>query len=234
MLTWEQSYDAFERAQPRLAVVPIGALEQHSTHLPIGTDFILVQEVARRVAEQLEAWLLPALPYSNSQEHHEFHGTVWLRPTTLAAVVEDLVLSLRHQGIRYVVLLSGHGGNWILKPTVRQLNLTYPDVKVLFSSAAAVPAGAGPVEEMHAGASETSRLLAIAPHLVKDHRTDYVPAEGREFIDYVGMRAVTPSGVWGRPTRATREDGERLLAESVQRTVAYVRATIERLEAMRR
>lgn len=232
MLTWEQTFREIEAAQPEIALLPIGAVEQHSYHLPVGTDFLLAREIGRRVAERLGAWLLPTLPYSNSHEHGEFHGTLWLRPATLAAVVEDLVLSLRHQGVRRIVLINGHGGNWILKPTVREINLNYRDIKVIFSSAGELTAGTGTQEELHAGASETSLMLAIAPDLVKNERADYVPSEGREFIDYAGMRKVTPTGVWGRATRASREEGERLLAGAVERIVAYVQATFQRLEEM--
>jgi creatinine amidohydrolase len=232
MLTWKATSPEIEEAKPAIAVLPIGAIEQHSIHLPVGTDFLLAQELGHRVAERLDAWLLPALPYSNSQEHSDFQGTPWLRPATLAAVIEDLVLSLRHQGVKRIVIVNAHGGNWILKPTVRELNLSYPDLKVIFSSAGALAAGTGAQEELHAGAGETSLVLAVDPGLVKDERADYVPSEGREFIDYVGMRKVTPTGVWGRATRATKQDGERMLAESVERIVAYVRETFQRLDEM--
>jgi creatinine amidohydrolase len=230
MLTWEQTFQEIEQGKPEIAILPIGAIEQHSFHLPIGTDWLLAQEVARRVAERLGAWLLPALPYSNSREHSGFAGTLWLRPATLVSVIEDLVLSLRHQGVRRIVILNAHGGNWILKPTVRELNLSYPDLKVIFSSAGALAGGVGTQEDLHAGEGETSSMLALYPDLVKAKRSDYVPSEGREFLDYVGVRKVTPTGVWGRASRATREQGERQLAEAVERIVAYVQATFKRLE----
>lgn len=230
MLTWEHTFREIEEGKPEIAILPIGAIEQHSIHLPVGTDWLLAQEVGRRVAERLGAWLLPALPYSNSREHQGFHGTLWLRPATLVAVVEDLVLSLRHQGVRRIVLLNTHGGNWILKPTVRELNLSHPDMRVIVSGAGALAGGTGPEEDLHAGAGETSAMLAVHPDLVKEDRPDYVPSEGREYLDYVGMRGVTPTGVWGRASRATKEEGERRLAEGVERIVAYVRATFQRLE----
>lgn len=140
------------------------------------------------------------------------------------------MLSLRHQGVRKIVLLNTHGGNWILKPTVRELNLSYPDVKVIFSGPGALAGGTGATEELHAGAGETSSMLALHPHLVRSERPDHVPAEGREFLDYVGMRGMSPTGAWGRATRATREEGERQWAEAVERIVAYVQATFRRLE----
>jgi creatinine amidohydrolase/Fe(II)-dependent formamide hydrolase-like protein len=115
---------------------------------------------------------------------------------------------------------------------VRELNLNYPDVKVIFSSAGTLASGTGAVEDMHAGASETSRMLAVAPNLVKDERPDWVPSEGREFLDYVGMRKVSPTGVWGRASLANLEEGERMLEESVERIVAYVQETFRRLEEM--
>ncbi len=233
MVTWENTFKEIEDARPDVVVLPIGALEQHSLHMPMGTDFILAQESARRIAERLpSAYLLPALPFSNSQEHQDFAGTVWIRPATLAAVLEDICLALRHQGIRKVVVVNGHGGNWILKPAVREINLNHRDMKVIFASAGALASGTGQQEELHAGESECSRLLAVAPHLVKEERVDFIPKEGREFLDYVGVRKVSPTGVWGRATRATREKGEKALEEGVARMVAYITETFRRLEEM--
>lgn len=233
MLTWENTFREIEAARPDVAVLPVGALEQHSIHMPMGTDFILAGEVARRVAARLpNAYLLPAMPFANSQEHQDFAGTVWIRPSTLAAVVQDICMALRHHGIKKIVVVNGHGGNWILKPAVREVNLNHRDMKVIFAGAGALASGVGTEEELHAGESECSRLLAVAPHLVKDERADCVPEEGREFLDYVGVRKVSPNGVWGRATRATKEKGEKTLAEGVERMVAYISATFRRLEEM--
>jgi len=235
MVTWENTFKEIEDARPDVAVLPIGALEQHSLHMPMGTDFLLAGEVARRVAERLpNAYLLPALPFGNSQEHQDFAGTVWIRPATLAAVVEDICMALRHHGIKKVVVVNGHGGNWILKPAVREVNLNHRDMRVIFAVAGALAGGTGAQEELHAGESECSRLLAVAPHLVKEERADFVPAEGREFLDYVGVRKVSPTGVWGRATRATREKGEKMLEEGVGRMVQYITETFRRLEEMER
>jgi len=108
-----------------LAIVPVGAIEQHSQHLPLGTDWLVAQAVARRVAELLASernvYLIPALPYSLSQCHGPMAGTLGLRPETVASVVRDVVFSLYRQGIRHVVILNAHGGNFVLDDEIREL-----------------------------------------------------------------------------------------------------------------
>lgn len=73
-------------AGPRIAVVGIGATEQHGRHLPVGTDFLIAREVSRAVAAELDAWVLPPIPVSLSECHGPMEGTVWLKPATLAAL----------------------------------------------------------------------------------------------------------------------------------------------------
>ena len=71
-------------ARPSLAVLPIGSIEQHSRHLPLGTDWIAATALAHRVGAELGALVLPALPVSMGRCHKPMAGTVWLRPMTLA------------------------------------------------------------------------------------------------------------------------------------------------------
>ncbi|MDH4178971.1 MAG: creatininase family protein, partial [Armatimonadota bacterium] len=92
MVNSENTFHEIEQAHPEIALLPIGAIEQHSYHLPLATDFLVAQALGHLVAEQLDnCYLLPALPFSCSREHCDFFGTVWLRPATLAAVIEALV-----------------------------------------------------------------------------------------------------------------------------------------------
>ncbi|MGQ9630063.1 MAG: creatininase family protein [bacterium] len=233
MLTVFNTFKEIEDSGADLAILPIGSIEQHSLHLPLGTDWIIAQEMGMKLAERLDAYLLPALPYGNSQEHMGFMGTITLRPSTLAAVVEDIVLSLRHHGIKKVVILSAHGGNWILKPTIRDLNYRYPDITVIWND------GALPGEEekiprdIHAGRDETSIILAIDPELVREEGVDFTPDVGQEYLDYVGIEANSPKGVWGEPTLASKELGEKNMKEAVERQVEYIRATLAKVEELR-
>ncbi len=126
MFTALNTTTELKQRRPRLAILPIGATEQHSHHLPLATDTLVVEAVARRVAQKLNAYCLPALPFSISHMHRGCPGTVWLRNSTLAAVAHDLAVSLLHEGFSQFVLFNGHGGNFILMPIVQDLNLEFP------------------------------------------------------------------------------------------------------------
>jgi len=118
-------------ARPSLAVLPIGSIEQHSRHLPLGTDWIAATALAHRVGAELGALVLPALPVSMGRCHKPMAGTVWLRPMTLADAVTDLVRSLAASGIRHVLIVNGHGGNFTLEVAARELNMGSPELTVL-------------------------------------------------------------------------------------------------------
>jgi creatinine amidohydrolase len=239
MVNWENTFHEVEQHKPEIALLPIGAIEQHSYHLPLATDFLAAQALGERVAQQLDnCYLLPALPFSCSREHCDFFGTVWLRPATLAAVVEDLVGALHHHGITKVVLLIAHGGNWIIKPTLREIDLDRKGVHVIFTTPDAFTVEQGEFDELHAGRSETSLIMHLRPELVKmdQVKPDFAPSQGREFFDYTGIRAVSPNGLWGAPSKASPEQGEQTLQQAAQRAVEYIKRTfaeIDRLEAER-
>src|SRR5215218_6791737 len=101
----------FAAANPTMALLPLGATEQHGAHLPCGTDTFQVDYLADEIARHLPIWRLPTIPITVSHMHRGSPGTVWVTNQTLMAVVRDVVLSLRVQGITRVVLLNGHGGN---------------------------------------------------------------------------------------------------------------------------
>ena len=201
---------AIAAARPSIAVLPIGSIEQHSRHLPLGTDWIAATALAHRVASELDAYLLPALPVSMGRCHKPMAGTVWLRPMTLAAAVMDIVRSLAATGIHQVVIVNGHGGNFTLEVAARELNLAHPELTVLLPPMSLRSSGPPIFEtagmEVHAGESETSVMMAIDATLVGDDRVDYIPSVGREFLDYAFVGAISPKGsgasrAWPRARR---------------------------------
>ncbi|MGC9317533.1 MAG: creatininase family protein [Armatimonadota bacterium] len=225
--TWKEIADE----QPEIAILPVGSLEQHGHHLPIATDWLRADDMGRRIAERLgDCYLLPAIAYANSQEHMDLPGTITLRPSTLALVIEDIVLSLRHHGIRKIVILSCHGGNWILKPTIRDLNFRYDDLRIIHADGPLLSERERMPRETHAGAGETGQMLALRPELVKGRSPDFSPDVGQEWNDYVGYGTSTETGTWGRPSQADPEASEESMESAVEHRVAYIRETFGRLD----
>ena len=223
-------------ARPAIAVWGIGAIEQHSAHLPLATDWIWAAEVSRRVAEELDALLLPALPFSMSQCHGPVPGTVWLRPETLAAALRDVVASLRAQGIHKLVIINGHGGNPVLEPAVEELNRTCPGIKIMlpeFYGGAEVSAVFDHADvDVHAGEMETSFMLALRPDLVGPDRPDCVPAEGRGFFDLAFLPQWTAEGVLGVPSAGSPAKGHRALRICAQKIAREARETFALWDAL--
>ncbi len=221
--------DELGKARPALALLGIGAIEQHGRHLPVGTDWMIICELSRRVAKELDAWLLPAIPISMSECHGSFAGTVWLKPATLAAVLLDIAASLHVQGIYKLLVLNGHGGNFILESAIQAIHNQFPDLLV------AMPPDVwpavdeqGPIfeasgDDIHAGEIETSLQLYLNHGLVKSDRADFVPPVGREFLDYVTMDRISPEGVWGTPSKGAADKGTRLFTAQVQAITAFAR-----------
>ena len=124
----EQTHDFVRSQQWQAAVLPFGATEPHNLHMPYGTDNFQVEELGELACQR--AWdagarvaLLPTMPYGVNTNHLKIPGALAcsVTPTTLLALLTDLVDSLERQGVRKLVLLNGHGGNE-LKPLTRELH----------------------------------------------------------------------------------------------------------------
>jgi creatinine amidohydrolase len=100
-------------APTSLAILPVGAIEQHGYHLPLYTDYSIVQQISHLVSQNLQgisSFVCPAIPYGNS--HHHFpYPTLSLTSETLIMVLKDLVSSLAITGFKHVFILNSHGGN---------------------------------------------------------------------------------------------------------------------------
>ena len=230
MVTVDNTWQEVADSGADIVIIPIGAVEQHGPHLPLGTDWFAADRMAKAIGEQLNAYVLPALAISNSQEHLDFPGSVSLRPQTLALVLEDIILSLAHQGFSKFVVVNAHGGNWVVKPTIRDINFRHPELVVIMSNGTMPGDRAAIPPEIHAGAGETGAMLASRPELVKDGAEDFTPSHGREYLDYVGMKKISPTGVWGMPSEA---DAGADRSGSVDRSVDYINATFAEIEKLR-
>ena len=225
------------RSRPDIAVFGIGAIEQHSVHLPVGTDWLGISDDTRRVAEKLDAFLVPSLPFSMSQCHGPMAGTIWLKPQTLAAVVRDTVMSLYAQGFRRVLILNGHGGNFVLEAEIRELNQTYAGLIVLMPQFLLPRPGDPKIfdhpEGIHANEGETAHQMYINGEHVKEERVDFMPAVGREFLDYAFIGFICEWGAWGYPSFGTKEKGEMAAKLNAGRIAEWARETFARVEALK-
>jgi creatinine amidohydrolase len=207
------STDERERAAS-VAVLPVGSFEQHGDHLPLVTDTLVATLIAGTVAEAYNLFLLPPLTISCSHEHAAFAGTVSLSARTLHAVITDIQASLRQSGIHQLVLVNGHGGNYVLSNVVQEANIAGP-VMSLFptrtdwdTARAAAGLGTTAHDDMHAGELEVSLLLLAWPDLVgPDHKTADHLAERPHLLVH-GLAGYTTSGVIGRPSLGTADKGE--------------------------
>jgi creatinine amidohydrolase len=230
--TWKEIRDSGVNT----AVVPFCAIEQHGHHLPLGTDWIIAEASAKALGEKLGAFVLPATPFGCSREHIAFPGTITLRPSTLAAVLEDIVESLRHHGFKNIVVFSSHGGNWILKPTLRELNYKYPDLNLVWASGPIPDKGESVPEDIHAGQDETSGMLHLRPDLVKKEfqSIDSPGIVGQEFNDYVGYEKTTKTGAWGVPSKASADRGKEKIEAAVEHQADYVLWALKRVEELKK
>ena len=219
-------------ALPELAILPIGACEQHGPHLPVGTDAMVAEALTDIVSRELGALRLPILAYGTSAEHRGLSGTMSLRPETLAAVVRDIADSCVASGIHRLAILSGHGGNWILRPTIRDINARHEDRTVWLVPEAVIWADSF-AEDLHAGATETSLMLHLDPDAVGTPPPDFVPDVPREALDILPIRALTPDGIWGRPSQASAAKGEDVLNAMAHRIANHLNTTFAPLAAQR-
>ena len=218
--SWEDVAAAV--ASGLIAILPVGAVEQHGPHVPLLTDTTLAAGVARRIAEGAgEALLLPAIAYGDAWTAEGWSGTLSVSPDTLRASVIDIGRGLHRMGVRGLVTINGHFGNRepiglaaraLSELGLPVLHLDYPHLEALAAEhMESEPAGPG---FYHADEVETSMMLALAPAAVRLDRAqpeypDFPPLFGNEPMK---LSAFNKSGVFGDPRPATAAKGEALIA----------------------
>ena len=228
MISYKNTTNEIKESGIRTAIIPVGSIEQHASHLPVGTDYLIAQKMGEALAERLNAFLLPALPFSTCYEHRGSKGTVCFKPDTFYKMLQDLVLCLKDQGFNRVVVLSCHGGTFIIKPCIRELNALYDDLVVILPEVPMSDKRKAIVEnysDIHAGESETSKILYLHEELVKKDlmmENDCVPDVPQNFLSYIPLPELSTTGAWGKPSLATKEKGEKLLNLGVEEYVEYI------------
>lgn len=213
-LTWPE----VEGHAPVL-LLPVGATEQHGPHLPLETDTLIAEALAVAAAERCpDAMVAPALPYASSGEHAGFPGTLSIGREALEFALVELVRSA--DAFALVVAVCWHGGNGDA--------LTRAAARVCSEGRRlAVWHPAVPEADLHAGRTETSLMLALAPELVRRARPQGARGSLRELMPALraeGVRAVDATGVLGDATGAGAAEGRALLQRLTEDLVAFVNA----------
>jgi len=214
-----------------VAVLPVGAVEAHGPHLPLGTDNILAERLATQYAEKVEGHVLPTLSYGQVWSLQNFPGSISISNDTLASMIVDIGESLYQQGFGIFSLVNGHLGNQTaLKEAARKLYQTCPHMKVFYFFYPGMNHAAAEVREtpsshgtyFHACEIETSLMLYLAedhvdmgkaiqdiPHI--EMEADFTPTPWEEF---------TKTAVLGDATLATKEKGEHIITIALNNMVA--------------
>ena len=216
-LTWT---DLWGLAPRPIIAVPIGSFEQHGPHLPLDTDTRIANALAEGLVASFEpgdVLIGPTLTMSSSGEHAGFPGTLSIGADVVEHLIVELVRSADWSG--GVVLINGHGGN--ARPVQHAVNKLLGEDRRVLAWWPHVRNG-----DAHAGESETSMMLAIAPALVRMTKAEAGRPEPLvDLIDELranGVRAVSPNGVLGDPRKATANHGKALLTRLIIDLVAAV------------
>lgn len=240
-LTWPE-VDAL-RDDPGVAVVPLGACEQHGLGMALRTDTTRAEYVADRVAERLapEVVVTPAIPVGVSEHHMGLPGTLTLTGATLQLVVQELVTSLYRHGWRKVFVLTGHGGNnsavdvavTRLRGELLDLHIAWSGVTPLAADVVA-DAASSPVRG-HSCEIETSQAMYVDPTLVREPHLargsatlDDLDAAGRLSRSHPGIHFpqayadLSPTGALGDARVADAATGQRIVDTVVDRLCAFL------------
>ncbi|MFL6489957.1 MAG: creatininase family protein [Nitrososphaera sp.] len=200
------------------AIIPVGSLEQHGAHLPVSTDSLIAEYLARILAEKVGAFVLPVISYGVSFEHKPMFN-ISLRNSTLSRMLCDTCISLAENQIREIIILNGHHGNTgalqYIPQEIHSMVPTHINIYTIHYWHMMTP------EFDHAGEVETSLVMAIAPELV--HMDRAMPNSknlSKSKAAYSSLTnapgsfpKITGNGVWGDPMKATASKGDKLIKE---------------------
>jgi len=194
-------------------IIPVGSLEQHGAHLPITTDSDIVTEIASRLGKKCNFIVFPTISYGVSHEHYPLFNT----SVDLGHWLGEILNSLTENSVKSVVILNGHHGN----------ERTIPDVWFNDGKLRVYSYWRFMEHEFdHAGFVETSLMLAISDKVKMKKAKKGLITNGMSekeiqrikklSTERGGFPKVAKNGVWGDPTKATKKDGEKFLAEIVR------------------
>lgn len=214
-----------------IALVPVGSTEQHGSHLPLGTDIFLAEELCQRIADKKKMLIYPSINTGVSFSWRDIPGTVTVETDLFTYLLEAYAKSAQRSGINCLVFVNGHdSNNPVMKQAVRGisdevsiklLGFFYPGLNEIFAQHIESPKWNG---MFHAGEFETSLMLAYNEKLVDMEKTvrEYPPNHPLYGMDNTPLGVISKSGVFGDPTIAKREKGEIMFDKLVENAIKVI------------
>lgn len=245
---YEMTYEEVTELKKKtdIALIPVGSIEGHGPHLPMGVDAIQADEICKRIARRLkkddiEILLLPPVFWGVSIQHMNFPGTITVKSNTLKNLLKDICYSLIKHGFNKILFVAGHGGDEAtckiasqelceetnaMVESASQMTFGYKDLDKVLKSEKPYSGAEG-----HAGEKETSQMLVVVPELVKKEKmfkyfsdkTEEIYRNKKGFAFNRPFNEVTPVGFMGDPTVATAETGNKIYNNICEPIIAFIK-----------
>lgn len=219
MLITELSSEEFQKllSQMKGVIIPIGSIEAHGPHLPLGTDLFTIYEIGKKLVKEINYFLAPPIYYGLCRSTKEIPGTISIRGETLKMLLLDILYAFKKEGLSAFVILSGHAGgthNAYLIDTAETFLEKFPDCKFLVADIVTLLKDIFkemgiPERDSHAGEWETSLMLYLKKELVKNLDASFEDYPTFPKYQVVSNKKIYwSSGIWGNPKKASYEKGK--------------------------
>ena len=233
MILEEMSMRDFEQKikKNKTVIIPVGSVEAHGPHLPLGTDTIEVYEIAKKVAKSTAVFIAPPLWYGVCRSTSQHPGTVGITPDSLRRCIKDVVKSLYANSLRNFIIISGHASSLHLSALQEAgealLGEMPSDSRIavisLYGMAQEAARGICKTEDdSHAGEIETSLMLHLSSHLVTGRGKEEYPSFPEHLLTR-HKRKYWKNAVWGDPRQASAPQGRLITEKLVDKLAGLVK-----------
>jgi creatinine amidohydrolase len=224
----EMTGSRFDKVDKSVALLPVGSLERHGDHLPLGTDGIIPMHIAERAGEVLNCLVLPTVWYGSCNAMRTFPGTFDIESEALFKYLKSIMVEANRNGVNLLVVVNGHGGNstplsMAARESSKDLDLSIiildwwrelgTEKLKMFSSPG------------HAGEDETSAMLALLMGHVDMKKAKTYEVTFPKFKIYSNRMDKKLYGIalTGDAKKATRKKGDELLDAVVQDLITIIK-----------
>lgn len=238
-MSWPEVAEALDDV--KLAIIPIGAHEQHGPHLAESCDAIRAEKFSELLAERMHplTMVTPTINFGISPHHMPFPGTITLKPSTLITLLKDIINSLKEHGINKVLIMNSHGGNddtlgAAIDEIRKDIDISIASIKYTKLSPKSIEEHVNSKYFGHACEREVSEIKYLAPEYLKEDKIS--KGKLKEEIKYyfsplnIGedFDIYTENGALGNAHNASTEIGKEIINEALKNAEKYISDFIEK------